>query len=486
MKLFTRIFALLLVAVLCLGLCSCSDDGESAIIYYGVTDVPNTIDPQTASSGIELILVRNLYEGLLRQDSSGNIVNGVIDSYTYENNTYTFHISDKAVWSDGYSLTANDFVYALRRAVDPVTKAPNAACLYSVKGALGVANGELPTTALGVTAVDSKTLKIELINEDKNFFYTLTTAICMPCRQSFFEGCVGKYGMSLDTTLTNGSYKLKKWATENFAMRITKDTKYTGSFTAKNAAVYFTKNNDLSTLECLDKSYIDIAEIFYDDLNSAKQKYTINEIENTVWVLKFGPQFTADMKKALILAALSDNDSANIGYNIKVASSAFPTFFDSGLPPISYHNTETATYLYSEQLKTLPNKVFPKTSIEFYGGAAAQNISKKVAGNWQAILGAYINISPLPYLSQPENYDLQIYPIEVSERNIYDYLKQLGYTYTADTHLSNVQHNIYGGVGSTVPIAFSSSYFAYSNSLNNVVFNQTNGYIDFSQIVKQN
>lgn len=486
MKIFIKAIAILICFALTFSLCGCGDDGESAIIYYGITDVPNTIDPQTASSGIELMLVRNLYEGLLRQDANGNIVNGVIDSYTVENNTYTFKISEDANWSDGYSLTANDFVYALRRAVNPQTNSPNVACLFSIKGAEDISKGLANPSTLGVTARDSKTLVIELNRQDDNFLYTLTTAICMPCRQSFFEGCVGKYGMSYDTTLTNGSYKLRKWATENFAMRITRNDKYTGDFVAKNGAVYFTKNNDLSTLECLDKSYIDIAEISYDDLKPANSKYTVNEIENTVWLLRFGPDFTADMKKALICSSLSKNDAESIGRNVKVASGAFPGILGVELPELSYDNLDTAKYLYAEQLKLLTNKTFPKTSIEFYGDASAQNIAKKIAGNWQTNLGAYINIAALPYLSSPEGYDLQVFSIEVSERNVYDYLKQLGYTYQYSTLLSEVQDIIFGGVSSTVPIAFSSSYFAYAECLNNVVITQTNGYIDFSQIVKQN
>lgn len=486
MKLFIKVAAILLCLALTFSLCGCSEDGESAIIYYGITDVPNTVDPQTASSGVELMLVRNLYEGLLRQDTNGNIVNGVIDSYTYENNTYTFKISEDAKWSDGYSLTANDFVYALRRAVNPQTNSPNVDCLFSIKGAEDISKGLANPSALGVTAKDSKTLVIELIRQDDNFLYTLTMAICMPCRQSFFEGCVGKYGMSYDTTLTNGSYKLRKWATENFAMRITKNDKYTGDFIAKNGAVYFTKNNDLTTLECLDKSYIDIAQISYDDLKSANGKYSIKEIENIVWVLRFGPDFTADMKKALINSSLSKGDSQTIGRNIKISSSAFPSILDVNSEELSFYNLETAKYLYSEQLKLLTNKTFPKTSIEFYGDASAQNIAKKIAGNWQTNLGAYINISALPYLSSPEGYDLQVFSIEVSERNVYDYLKQLGYTYQHTTSLNEVQNIIFGGVSNTVPVAFSNSYFAYVDCLTNVVFSKTNGYIDFSQIVKQN
>lgn len=489
MKKINKIISVILVLALFLTFCGCSDNGESSIIYYGVTEVPNSIDPQTAESGIELLLVRNLYEGLLRQDNTGNIVNGVIDSYTKDGLSYTFKISDSAVWSDGSPLTAEDFCFAFKRAVNPITKSPNVACLFSIKNASKIASGQKGEDLLGVKALDEKTLKIELEKADDSFLYTLTTSICMPCKEEFFETCRGKYGMSYDTTLSNGSYKLRKWAVENFAMRILKNDHYEGNFIPKNAAVYFTKNNDLSPLECLDKSYVDMAEIFYEDLNNAKP-YTIEKIDSTVWIMRYGKNYSATMKKALIYSALAENDYEQIGYDIKVATTVYPEIFSLNTEKQNVNNPIYAAQLYGQELENLPDKVFPQTAIRFYGGDTAQNIAKKIAGNWQTALGAYVNISEADYLpkdlSATMDYDLLLYPIDITEKNIYKYFNLIGSNYDTSIDLNSFQQNLYNGHGNFLPVAFSSRYFAYADCLTNVYFYKTNGYIDFSQVIKNN
>ncbi|MBO5726363.1 MAG: peptide ABC transporter substrate-binding protein, partial [Clostridia bacterium] len=203
-----KIIAIILSLILIFSLCGCSGSDSSAIIYYGAINCPKTLDPQTASSFIELMIVRNIYDGLLREDTNGEIKLGLAESYTYDNLTYTFKLKDDAIWSNGDKITANDFVFAMRRAVDPNTESPNVQLLYSIKNAERINKSGASLTSLGVTAVNDYTLKIQLEKADPDFLYVLTTAICMPCNQKFIEASVGKYGMSLDTTISNGSYKL--------------------------------------------------------------------------------------------------------------------------------------------------------------------------------------------------------------------------------------------------------------------------------------
>lgn len=61
-----------------------------AIIYFELLEKPQTLDPQTAQSDSELLIVRNIYEGLMRETADGKIIGGISESYSYENLTYTF------------------------------------------------------------------------------------------------------------------------------------------------------------------------------------------------------------------------------------------------------------------------------------------------------------------------------------------------------------------------------------------------------------
>ncbi|MFH4284916.1 ABC transporter substrate-binding protein, partial [Acinetobacter baumannii] len=71
-------------------------------------------------------MIRDLFEGLVIQDRDGNIIPGVAESWeTKDNLTFVFHLRKDAKWSNGEPVTADDFVYSLRRAVDPKTASPN-------------------------------------------------------------------------------------------------------------------------------------------------------------------------------------------------------------------------------------------------------------------------------------------------------------------------------------------------------------------------
>ncbi|EPE6798010.1 ABC transporter substrate-binding protein, partial [Vibrio alginolyticus] len=84
-----------------------------------------TLDPAKAEGLPEMHVIRDLFEGLVIQDRDGNIIPGVAESWeTNDNQTFTFHLRKDAKWSNGEPVTADDFVYSLRRAVDPKTASP--------------------------------------------------------------------------------------------------------------------------------------------------------------------------------------------------------------------------------------------------------------------------------------------------------------------------------------------------------------------------
>ncbi|HCG9746498.1 TPA: oligopeptide ABC transporter substrate-binding protein OppA, partial [Vibrio parahaemolyticus] len=76
-----------------------------------------TLDPAKAEGLPEMHVIRDLFEGLVIQDRNGNIIPGVAESWeTKDNLTFVFHLRKDAKWSNGEPVTADDFVYSLRRA----------------------------------------------------------------------------------------------------------------------------------------------------------------------------------------------------------------------------------------------------------------------------------------------------------------------------------------------------------------------------------
>lgn len=99
---------------------------------YGGTDVegvigtPRFINPLLALSEADKDLSAIVYAGLMRRDTDGNIVPYLAENYTVSEDglTYTFTIKDKALFHDGKKVTAEDVVFTINEAKDPLIKSP--------------------------------------------------------------------------------------------------------------------------------------------------------------------------------------------------------------------------------------------------------------------------------------------------------------------------------------------------------------------------
>ena len=80
-----------------------------------------SLDPQQATDGTSFEVIADYTDGLMQMDADGQAVNAIAESYDISDDglTYTFHLRADANWSNGEPVTANDFVFAWQRAVDP-------------------------------------------------------------------------------------------------------------------------------------------------------------------------------------------------------------------------------------------------------------------------------------------------------------------------------------------------------------------------------
>ena len=108
----------------------------------------------TAVTGLpEHRIIGNIFEGLTRLDpKTVKPLPGVAESWDISDDkkTYTFHLRKNAKWSNGEPVTARDFMYSLRRFLDPQTAAEYAYQAWNLKnakrytlGAKGISAGDL-------------------------------------------------------------------------------------------------------------------------------------------------------------------------------------------------------------------------------------------------------------------------------------------------------------------------------------------------------
>ncbi|WP_305461327.1 ABC transporter substrate-binding protein [Photobacterium leiognathi] len=174
---------------------------------------PESLDPQKVSGVPESNVIRDLLEGLVNQDSKGNLVPGAAKSWETEDyKTWTFHIRDDAKWSNGDPVTAEDFVYTWRRLADPKTASPYASYIQmtTMDNAEDIIAGKKAPETLGVEAIDSKTLKVTLDKPVSYFASMLVHTSMKPVNQKVVEK-FGDEWTKVGNYVSNGAFKLDTW-----------------------------------------------------------------------------------------------------------------------------------------------------------------------------------------------------------------------------------------------------------------------------------
>jgi len=133
------------------------------VLHRGNGAEPKGLDPHQASGDPENQILGDMYVGLYTEDAEGNAILGAAEKAetSPDGLTWTFTIRDHK-WSDGKPVTAEDFVFAYRRILDPKTASEYASILYPIKNAEKVNKGALPLSELGVSAPNPKTFVIQL------------------------------------------------------------------------------------------------------------------------------------------------------------------------------------------------------------------------------------------------------------------------------------------------------------------------------------
>ena len=133
-------------------------------LYLGNSGEPGTLDPHRYNLRLEETLLNDLFMGLTTFSAQGQIVPGAATSWTVSEDglTWTFNLRKDLRWSDGTPLTADDFVYSLRRLMNPQTAASLAYFMYMLDNAEAVNQGKLPVTDLGVYSQGPHTLVLQL------------------------------------------------------------------------------------------------------------------------------------------------------------------------------------------------------------------------------------------------------------------------------------------------------------------------------------
>ena len=195
---------------------ACGGAGESSdatsVLNRGISTEPESLDAHRARSTQAADVLRDIGEGLVSYTASGELTPGVAESWELSDDglTYTFHLRANAKWSNGEPLTAGHFVFGLRRLVTPATAAFYAQMLADVSNAAEVTAGDMPPSALGVTAIDDQTLVIKLNRPTPYLISLLTHPATFPMHPASIEEHGDAFARA-GNLLSNGAYVLAGW-----------------------------------------------------------------------------------------------------------------------------------------------------------------------------------------------------------------------------------------------------------------------------------
>jgi ABC-type oligopeptide transport system substrate-binding subunit len=149
--------------------------------------------------------------------------------------TYLFRLREDVRWSDGKTITAGDFAYGLRRALDPSIGAPTAGFAYVVKGARAYHLGEGPWEEVGVRVLDPRTLAVELGSPTGYFLHLATHPNWCASPRHAVEA-YGEGWTQPENIVTSGPFLLSSWS-PGTAMGLQRNPGYHGDCVGNVEAV---------------------------------------------------------------------------------------------------------------------------------------------------------------------------------------------------------------------------------------------------------
>ncbi|UYZ13286.1 peptide ABC transporter substrate-binding protein [Brevibacillus sp. WF146] len=363
-----------------------------------------TADPSLSEDPVSAAIVRATFDGLTRTGPDGKPQPSIAEKIDVSADllTYTFHLRD-AKWSNGDPVTAHDFEYAWKRALDPKTGANYAYQLYYLKNGKKANRGEAKLDEVGVKALDAKTLQVTL-EQPTPFFLELTSfPTYYPVNKKVAEANP-KWANEAGTHVGNGPFKLAAWEHKQ-KLTLVKNDKYWDKDAVKLDRIEGTMVEDENTeLAMFDNGELDwagqpLGQLPPDALPYLKEEGLLQTQPIAgVYYYKFNteqPPFTnAKIRKAFAYAlnrkALSDEGV--IGTHLPALGFVPPTMTVSSHPYFKDNDAETAKKLLAEGMKELGISKLPPITLSYNTSEAHKKIAEAIQKQWRQTLGAEVKL----------------------------------------------------------------------------------------------
>lgn len=345
-----KITAFFCAALLAFPLYSCGKDdkGSGANHLYDVplSGNPKSLDPQFANDPSSNTVIKNLYSGLVSTDENGNIVCCNAQSYKVSPDqlTYTFSLRQDNYWffdkndndeideNEYFPVTADDYVFALQRVLDPKMQSPYASNFMCIQNGSSIINGKTDPLNAGISAIDDFTLEITLDYPSAEFLGMLSTAAAFPCNREFFDSTKGRYGLDDTSVMSNGPFYVRQWffdpyGSHNILYMRRNEINANENFQILPSYVSFTiQESDSDIRELFKDGKIECFSTLYNSYN--KNKYSVKSSPAITLGLVFNPDdeifSNNNLRKALAYSIDRNMLSSQIGDDSQIAAGIIP------------------------------------------------------------------------------------------------------------------------------------------------------------------
>lgn len=179
-----------------------------------------TLDTLGLFDALSSRTMNNIFEGLYRLDDSHAPIPGMAESHelSEDGKVYTFHIRSDVKWSNGTPVTAKDFEYAWKKAINPETLSTYSYLFNDIKNAAAIQDSENSlfgkVEEFGIKAIDDHTFQVELDHPVPYFLSLITYPVFFPQNKEFAESQGDKYALEVENLIYNGPFVLDSWEHE--------------------------------------------------------------------------------------------------------------------------------------------------------------------------------------------------------------------------------------------------------------------------------
>lgn len=411
-------------------------DEDQVLNLIMTAEIP-TMDSALVTDAVGFDLLNNVNEGLYRLSQENIAVPALSDgepTVSEDGLVYTFTLRDSN-WSDGTPVTANDFEYAWKRAMNPDTASEYGPYMMSgvIKNATAISNGEAEYTELGIKAIDEKTLEVTLEKPIPYFLSLMSFGTFLPQKEEFVTAQGENYAKNSESLLYNGPFTLAKWDGTGLSWQLLKNEQYWDKDTVKLTEINYDVVKETATAVNLytngEKDRAGLSGEYA--MQYAADPELLTELETSVFYFKYNqerqgektPLANVNIREAISKAFNKEDLASVVLANGSTAAYSFipkDFVFDEDGNDFRDVNGDMAVFNADEAKaaweKGLAELGVTELSLEILGGDT--ELSKKMDEYFKAQLegnlpGLTITLKEVPFnvrldLDTNQDYDIQV------------------------------------------------------------------------------